>query len=92
MADFPLEKILSISAIDYLTMKAHTGSIHEIYKMHGINLNILNPDSRALEDQNYIAKIFAKAVPSEAEVVVNYSARFADVSASVSGVALIAKK
>lgn len=79
MTQFPLEKILTVSAAEYIaTQKDKT---LENYYMLGVNFRLNNPKGN-------INDLFLSHVPSGAEVVVDYKFN----SEYASGTALIPKQ
>jgi hypothetical protein len=92
---FPLEKILTVSAGDWIETQTRRGSTTlKNYKMVGVHIEYT--EKRALfEIFDPIVPEFAKAVPKNTVVVVNYSFSISGEygeSIVASGTALIPKK
>ena len=87
---FPLEKILTVSAGDYIE-RAHKDHIGRSYEMVGVHVEIrdIRNDSKLIEE-------FANSVPGNAEVVVDYKPSMVTVDRGIirmaSGTALTYKE
>ena len=90
---FPLEKILTVSARDYVASVNGSGRLSD-YEMKGVHVET-NQDIRS----SSLVELFSKLVPEDAEVVVDYRTSVAVASdeisvyfkKSASGTALIPK-
>ncbi len=80
---FPLERILTVSALDYCES---VGKKLNDYEMRGVHVIQVNS-----QDNRPSYKVFADKVPSTAEVVVGYTMGIARFGGYVSGTALIPK-
>lgn len=91
---FPLEKILTVSASDYLTTSPNAPSSYDLIGVHfedHISSHVDDP-----EKDNTIKGMFALEVPEDAEIVVDYhsgtlvyDSRTKSIYGSASGTALI---
>lgn len=79
MIQFPLEKILTVSAAEYIATQEDRTP--EDYYMLGVNFRLNNP-------RGNVNDLFSSHVPSSAEVVVDYRVN----SGYASGTALIPKQ
>ena len=95
---FPLEKILTVSARDYVASVNGSGRLSD-YEMKGVHVET-NQDIRSSSlVESSLVELFSKLVPEDAEVVVDYRTSVAVASdeisvyfrKSASGTALIPK-
>ena len=79
---FPLEKILSVDIKDYVQSQ---GKGLQNYEMRGVHLIHYTDDNDLEKDNSDPIELFAKSIPIESEVVVNYQIQFNGAGSGAAG-------